>query len=122
MEREKRSLYREGRREREEEQDAGRAAEVGVLEGRQCKREHPGLALVQKGHHQDPDQQEGRPEEGVHEELDGGVSAPREAPTADDEVGRNQGQLEEQEEEDEVQGYEAADAGRLQQQHPSHEG
>ena len=68
-----------------------------------------------------PDQQEGRAGEGVDEELDGRVAPPGESPPADEEVGRHQGQLEEQEEQDQVEGDEAAHAGRLEQEHPGHE-
>ena len=65
-----------------------------------------------------PDQQEGRAQEGVEEELDGGVGPSLVAPPGDDEVGRHQRQLEEEEEHDQVQGEEAAHHRRFEQEHP----
>ena len=68
-----------------------RRRQVGVLERREREGEHAGLGLVDEGQGQDPDQQEGRAQEGVEEELDRGVGPPLVAPPGDDEVGRAPG-------------------------------
>ncbi len=112
----------EGRRESQEQQDPLGAREVGVHERGELEGQHPGLGLVEEGHGQDSHQQECRSGERVDEELDGGIAPPRVAPAADDEVRRHQGQLEEEEEQDQVEGDEAAHAGRLHEQDPRHEG
>ncbi len=122
VEREDRGLDGEGRGEGTEEQDPLGPRQVGVHQGGQLEGQHAGLGLVEEGHGQDAHQQEGRPGEGVDEELDGGIAPSGVAPPSDDEVRRHQGQLEEQEEEDQVEGDEAAQAGRLHQQDPGHEG
>ena len=65
-----------------------------------------------------PDQQEGRPEEGEEEELDGGVGPSLVAPPGDDEVGRYERQLEHEEEDEQVERQEAAHHGGLEQEQP----
>ena len=118
VQREERRLDRERRGERQEQQDAGRAGEVRVLERRQRERQHAGLALVQERDHQDADEQERRAQERVDEELHRRVRPAGVAPAADDEVRRHQRHLEEEEEQDQVEREEAADARRLEHEHP----
>ncbi len=76
------------------------------------------LGLVDEGERQDAHQQEGRPEEGEEEELDGRVGPPLVAPAGDDEVGRHERQLEHEEEHEQVERQEAAHHRGLQQEHP----
>jgi hypothetical protein len=73
----------------------------------------PGHRQVQPDHHQ---QDAHRADEGVDEELDGGVLAPGAAPDADEEVHGQQHELEEQEEQEEVQRHETAHHAGAQQQ------
>jgi hypothetical protein len=114
-------LHGEGRGESQEQKDLRPEAQMGVGEGHQVEGEHPGLALVDEGHGHDPHQEEGRTEEGVEEELHGRVGPAGVAPPGHDEVHRHQRQFEEQEEQDEVEGHEAAQTGRFEQQQPGHE-
>ena len=71
--------------------------------------------------HQDGDQHHRRAGKGVDEELERGVDAVLAAPLADQEVHRDQAELEEDEEEHQVQRDEDADHGRLEHQHQGQE-
>ena len=76
------------------------------------------LRLVDEGEGQDPDEQEGGAEEGVEEELDGGVGPALVSPPGDDEVGGHERQLEHEEEHEQVEGEEAPHDRRLEQEDP----
>ena len=102
-------------------QDLRRRPEVGGAQSHEVEGQMPRLALVDEGQRHDAHQQEGRSEERVDEELDRRIGAPGEAPAGDDEVHRHQGELEEQEEHDQVERHEAAEARRLEHEHPHHE-
>ena len=122
VQREERRLDREGRREGQEEQDLRRRGQVGLHERPELEGQVVVLRLVDEGQRQDPDQQEGRAEEGVEEELDGGVGAPLVAPAGDDEVRRHERELEHEEEDDEVERQEAPHHRRLEQEDPGEVG
>jgi hypothetical protein len=70
---------------------------------------------------QERHQHEDRAEQGVEEELDAGVVAARATPHPDHEEHRDQGQLEEDEEQDQIEGDEGAGHPGLQQQHQAEE-
>src|SRR5205823_5513280 len=77
-----------------------------------------GVATDQRDQGQDPDQQEGGADHGVDEELQRGVDPVLVTPSPDEEVHGDEGQLEEEEEQEQVQGEERSDAAGLEQQHP----
>ena len=70
---------------------------------------------------QEGDQHEGRAEQGVEEELDGGVEPVLAAPHPDHEVHRQQHDLEEHEEQDQVLGHEGAEHAGVEHQHQDEE-
>ena len=122
VEREERRLDCEGRREGQEEQDLRRRGQVRLHQRPELEGQVVVLRLVDEGQRQDPHQQEGRAEEGVEEELDGGVGAALVAPAGDDEVGGHERELEHEEEDDEVERQEAPHHRRLQQEDPGEVG
>src|SRR5271155_1558915 len=107
MEREDGRLDGEGGREGQKQEYPLGPRQMGVHEGGELKGEHSGLRLVEEGHRQDAHQKEGRAGERVDEELDGRIATPGIAPAPDDEIAGHQGQLEEEEEEDEIESHEA---------------
>ena len=122
VEREDRRLHREGGGEGQEQQHPGRARQVRVGERPHVEGRHAGLRGVDDDERQDADEQEGRGAEGVEEELPRRVAAPLVAPAGDQEVHRHEGQLEEQEEQQQVEGEEAPEAARLEHEDPGDEG
>ena len=71
----------------------------------------------------DPDdrqERQHRAKQGVEEEFEGGIDAPRPAPDADDQEHRHQHALEEHIEQDEVEGAENADHHRLEDEKGDH--
>ena len=118
VQREERRLDREGRREGQEEKDLRRRRQVRLHQRAEREGEVVELRLVDEGEGKDPDEQEGRAEERVEEELDRGVGPPLVPPTRDDEVGGHERQLEHEEEHDEVEGQEAPHHGGLEQEDP----
>jgi hypothetical protein len=72
---------------------------------------------VRNGHRQDGDQHQQRADQGVDDELDGGVDAPRAAPDADHQVHRDEAELPEDVEQEQVQADEDAQHAHHQQQH-----
>ena len=94
--------------------DARRRASIEVREA-----EAHGVGLEEQG--EEGDQHEGRAEHRVEEELERGVLALLAAPHADHEVHRQQHDLEEDEEQDQVLGDERARHAGLQHQHQHEE-
>ncbi len=83
----------------------------------------PGAAvadLVGERRGQDRDQHQQRPDERVQHELHRGVDAVRAAPDADDQVHRDQDDLPEDVEEEQVQGHEDADHADLEDEEGDH--
>src|SRR5580698_7242075 len=118
MEREQGGLDCEGSRERKEEQYLRCQTEVCPGEGNEIERELSGLLVVDRCEHDDPDQHERGSEERVKEELDRSRRPPLETPARDHEVGRDERQLEEDEEQDEIERDEAPETSRLEYEHP----
>ena len=117
VQREERHLDGEGEGEGEEEKRLrGAAAVVHAVEVGDGERPDAAVVEVEKSHVDDAEEHQQRAGDGEEEELDGGVDAVRAAPHADDEVHRQQGQLEENVEEEEVGGDEDADHRRFHDQ------
>ena len=109
-----RHLDREGGKEREPEPGL-QARWEAVLE----QRRDVGRAGVPE-HRQDGEQHQDRAEERVEEELEARIDAALAAPDADDQEHRDEAGLEEQVEENEVEGLEDADHGRLEDEEGDH--
>ncbi len=110
-----RQFDREGGEEGEPKERLHRDGEVRRLE----QHFDVGGARVEI-HPQDGEQHQHRAEQGVEEELEAGIDAPRPAPHPDDEEHRDQTAFEEHIEEDEIERGEHADHQRLQQQERDH--
>ena len=107
--------------ERQEECDEGQSLQVGgeaeasqrlVAEG-----EVPGGAAVRDRHGQDGDEHQQGADQGVDHELDRGVDAACATPDPDDQVHRDQADLPEDVEEEQVERHEDAEHPDHQQQH-----
>jgi hypothetical protein len=81
----------------------------------------PGLRARLEVDGEEGDQHEDRAEQRVEEELDAGVLAARATPHPDHEEHRDEDELPEDEEQDQVEGDERAGHTRLQQQHQPEE-
>jgi hypothetical protein len=111
--------------DREPEEDA---EERPGLEGRAAERrqrgqlgDRPGLRARLEVDRQEGDQHEHRAEQRVEEELHARVVAPRATPDPDHEEHRDEHELPEDEEQDQVEGDERAGHARLQHQHQRQE-
>ena len=120
VEREQRRLDREGQGEGQEDPSAGVDRE-GLALGQRDQVEGDRVARLPGGQDdqgQDADQHQGRAQHRVEEELEGGVHLAPVAPAPDQEVHRDQDDLEHDEEDEEVQGQERPQAAGLEQQQP----
>ena len=114
MEREGRNLDREA----DEQGDPGDPLEghaIAARVGRECghvKRRRRGVVVQPQHRQQDQD----RAQQGVQEELDRGVFAPRAAPDADQEIHRQQHHFPEDVEQEEIQRHEHADHAGVEHQ------
>src|SRR5690606_15639079 len=113
VEREHRHLDGERQRQGAEQEHRRGGPEVEVHQVLEGEAGSPELGGVEHRHGDDRRQQPGRPEGRGEEELDGGIAAPLRAPDPDDEVHRDQHRLEEDEEEEQVEGHEHAQGRRL---------
>jgi hypothetical protein len=82
------------------------------------EREVPDVVAREDGRGNDADEHEGGPEHRVEEELRGRVHAPVVAPSTDQEVHRDEHDLEEQEEEEEIEAEETAHHAGLEHEQP----
>ena len=115
-------LHREGNREGNKEPDRHAVAHRRGRQRTVGKRQRTlGLVLVQEAEVQDASEEEDRAGEGIDEELHRGLSALGPAPHRDNEVGRHQGEFEENEKLQEVVRDEATHGERGQQQQPRNE-
>ena len=122
--REQRHLHRERDGEGQEQPASGRGGDRVLVLGDRDQVEGEvgaGPAGVQHRSGDEADQHEGRAEHRVEEELHGGVAPVRVAPARDEEVHRDQHDLEHHEEEEEVEREEHAEAPGLEQQEPGEE-
>jgi hypothetical protein len=126
VEREHRDLDGEGQEERQEGQHLevlaegagrGKRLELFVVES---ARPRARRGLVREGRGQDRHQHQQRADERVQHELHRRVDAVRAAPDADDQVHRDQDQLPEDVEEEEVEGDEDADHADFEDQEGDH--
>ena len=91
VEREHRDLDREREGKRREQPKGPRAHVLGILyQMRVAERVNTRLASHDVVHHQDGDEHEQRAEEGVNEELDGGIHPARTTPCPDEEIHRDE--------------------------------
>jgi len=114
VQREDRHLDGEGEREGGEQPELLRRGEGRLVQAQQVEGSHPRLALVQEVERQDRHQHEERTDDRVEDELDRGVDPPRSAPDPDQQVHRDQHQLPEDVEEEDVERQEDAEHPRLQ--------
>jgi hypothetical protein len=122
MEGEDRRLHDERSGEREEEEHAGRARQVGVAEGGEVEGGHARLGGVDGDKRHDADQHERRGDKGIDEELRRRlVPLTRLAPPGDEEVHRHERELEEGEEQQDVGRQERPEAAALEDEHPGNE-
>jgi hypothetical protein len=131
VEREHRHLDREGERERGEEPRLGLPPDAGRGDDRvEHARRAPGAEVVEGEHaelgvaevveDEQPDQHRQAPDHGVDEELDRRVDAARPAPHADHEVHRDERDLPEHVEQEQVQREEGAEHAGLERLHEEH--
>ena len=116
VQRKERHLDGEGQGERAKQNRLrvrGKAQAVEVSDG---EAPHAGLVELKEAEIDDAQQHQERAGDGEEEELDRRVDAVRPAPHADDQVHRQQRQLEEDVEEDEISGHEHADHRRFHDQ------
>ncbi len=116
VKREQGHLYGEGRAEREEQPRLGAGRQLEVQQLPVIERD----ALPANGEEDDPGQEQPRAEGRVEDELDRRVDAPLTSPHADEQVHRDERQLEEHEEENQVEAEEHAEKAGLEHEHRNH--
>ena len=107
---------------REEQEHTGGPGQLRVAQRPHVEGRHSRLRGVDRDQRQDADEQEGGRTEGVEEELAGRVPAPFVAPPGDHEVHRHEGELEEDEEQQQVEREEAPEAAGFEHEDPGDEG
>ena len=117
VEREHRHLDAEAHEHAAEDQPLGARLEMSPFGDLAGELDHvEGLRSGEPVERQEADEHERRTEQGEQEELDGGVQALLAAPDADHEVHREQHDFEEDEEQHEVLGHEAAEHAGVEHQ------
>lgn len=119
MQREERDFHGKRDDERDEEPSPGCDAEVRLLgDLHEIEGQEPDVAARDERGGHDPDQHECRSGHRVEEELRCGIDALVISPVADEEVHRDEDDLEEDKEQEQVQAQEAAHHSGLQEQQP----
>src|SRR5260370_12010145 len=113
MEREHRHLYRETDEERPEDPPLHALRNLRAHQIRDVETVYLKLSVVLIVQGENAEEHQYASDQRVDHELDGGITAPRTAPDADDEVHGHQHGLPENEEEQKIQRHEYAQHGRL---------
>ena len=120
MQRKERNLHGEGDCEGHEQPASGRRGELGTLgELHEVEGDVAETVLCEHRRCNDADEHERGTEHRVEEELRRRIHALVVSPTTDEEVHRDENDLEEEEEEEEIEADEAAHDTRLEDEHPT---